>query len=258
MPALPSTESFLAEFGITQAGKHVSQPEKQTKEEVARAVARTGVSAEFAQLLTQYCATSIAAHELGQVDWRALAKRLGTQPEYLAEAAAQLNQDEVLWTAVLQERIKRASAAKVFRDASWERLESIAVNRLIAMAEKNMIRDPGELLAVASHARRANTDLRSGGGAGGTTVNINMNGDSMDSENGLPAAGAKMTIDLSPRVATALASKQAANGGQGRVIDGQMLSAAELRAALQAEKDGTDADSTKESENGSGIFAEDS
>jgi hypothetical protein len=112
----------------------------------------------------------------------------------------------------------------------------MAVNKLINMAERNLIRDPGELLAVASAARRASTDSKAP--ASGTTVNVinNIGGESMD-ESGLPAAGAKMTIDLSPRVASALSRRrepQAEVGG--RVIDGQMLSAQELRNALEASK----------------------
>lgn len=256
--ALPSTESFLAEFGIAATGSRTSQPASVARSQVAAAVAQTGVSREFAALLIQYCATMVSAHELGQVHWGGLAKRLGTVPEYLAEAAEQLNQQGGLWTEVLQERIKRASASKVFRDSSWERLEALAVNRLIVLAESNMIRDPGELLAVAAQARRANTDSKQGGhsGVGGTTVNINMNGDSMDNDTGLPAAGAKMTIDLSPRVANALG--QRATKSNERVIDGQMLSAAELRAALAAQKGEGDEESAEEAQDGTEVFAEDS
>lgn len=259
LQALPSTESFLADFGI--AAPRTRQAEERTQEQVASAVKQAGVSQEFAQLIMQYCAQMVAAHELGEVDWRALAKRLGTRPEYLAEAAAQLDSNGALWTAVLQERIKRANAAKIFRDASWERLESIAVNRLIELAERKLIRDPGELLAVASQARRANTDSRqpNGGGGGGTTVNINMNGDSMDNDNGLPAAGAKMTIDLSPRVASTLAQRaKPRQEGEGRVIDGQMLTAAELRAALAEQKAKANEDSTETPKDGANVFEEDS
>lgn len=57
----------------------------------------------------------------------------------------------------------------------------------------------------------------------------------MDQEGtGLPAAGARMTIDLSPRLAQSLANRQnRPTPEQGRVIDGQMLSASELREALE-------------------------
>lgn len=121
-----------------------------------------------------------------------------------------------------------------------------------------MIRDPGELLAVAAQARRANTDSKSGGGSAGTTVNINMNGESMDNDTGLPAAGAKMTIDLSPRVASALSQRNVKVDGSARVIDGQMLSAAELRAALEAQKGEIDVDSAEETEDSQNVFDENS
>lgn len=232
-PHLPTPEAFLADFGIAVGPKPAATPAQ------ARAsVAHTGVSAEFRDLLIQYCATMIGAYELEEVNWVALAKRLGTQPIFLQEAATSLNQDGLLWNDVLATRIKRATAAKIFRDASWEQLESMALNKLMQLAEKNLIRDTGELLAIATQARRANEQKSSSQNpSGGNTVNINIGGDSMEGDNGLPAAGAKMTIDLSPRVASALQNRrnpQAEVGG--RVIDGQMLSAAELRSALESQK----------------------
>jgi hypothetical protein len=248
--ALPSTESFLADFGITApalteaataaAGTQVSRA--QAKQELEQ----MGISKEFTDLITHYCAESHSAYELDQVNWTALAKRLGTQVEYLAEAAAKLNENGRLWIAVLQVRIKKAHAAKIFRDNSWQRLESIAVNRLVELAEAKMIRDPGELLAVATQARRANEAQQKPSAGGGNTVNINFGGDPMDSENGLPAAGARMTLDLSPRVASALAKQRSGSESGSRVIDGQMLSAQELRNALESQKQGPADETTDE------------
>lgn len=231
----PTTASFLAEFGLAPATASESE-QKAARLEAERAakqaVAESGVSRELYDLMAHYAATAIQAHELSEVKWDQLAKRLGTRVEFIEEAANLVDSDGAFWTAVLTERIKRATAAKVFRDASWERLESMAVNRLIGLVEKNAVRDAGELLAVASHARRANDAPKAA--APGQTVNINFGGDSVDPNTGLPAAGAKMTIDLSPRVASALTSRQqpvAARGG--RVIDGEMLSAKDLRATLE-------------------------
>jgi hypothetical protein len=248
--ALPSTESFLADFGIPTAATAAKEG---TGTQVSRAQAKQeleqmGISKEFTDLITHYCAESHSAYELDQVNWTALAKRLGTQVEYLAEAAAKLNENGALWIAVLQVRIKKAHAAKIFRDNSWQRLESIAVNRLVELAEAKMIRDPGELLAVATQARRANEAQQkpSAGGSGGNTVNINFGGDPMDSENGLPAAGARMTLDLSPRVASALAKQRSGSESGSRVIDGQMLSAQELRNALESQKQGPADETTDE------------
>jgi hypothetical protein len=138
---------------------------------------------------------------------------------------------------VLNERIKRATAAKVFRDNSWERAEQKAVTKLVDLMEANLIRDPGELLAIANAARRVNEGPASGGSGGNhLTVNLSANNgaDPMMDANGLPPAGAKMTIDLSPRLATSLQNRGAPVAPHGeRVIDGEMISAKELRGVLE-------------------------
>ena len=152
-----------------------------------------------------------------------------------------LDQNGMLWQEVLAERIRRASSARVFRDVSWERVESKAVGKLAQLLEKDAIRDPGELLAVAAAARKVNVGSDGGGGTGqGVTVNIN-GVDSMAGENGLPGAGAKMTIDLSPKVATSLGQRMAQKQMGERVIDGEMLTAKELRetAAARAQQNAT-------------------
>lgn len=238
---LPSPTQFLSEAlaikgedikgsGTPAAGGvgGVSQksPIKPTEKETAQAK----VSKEFRALLSHYCAETLAI-ELAQVKWGALATRLGTHPDYLAEAAFAMNEDGSFWNDVLQYRIRKAHANSVFRNTGWERLESMAVNKLVELAERNLIRDPGELLAVAAAARRANTQQESGGGNSGPSVTVNI-GDSAMTENGLPAAGSKMTIDLSPRLANSLQKRQEKQEGP-RVIDGDMLSAGDLRGLLQ-------------------------
>lgn len=201
-----------------------------------------GVSEEFKGLLIQYCAKCLDAHDLESVRWNGLAVRLGTQAEFLREAARVVDQALAehggLWTEVLAARIKSAHAAKIFRDSSWERLEQMAVGKLVDLAERGAIRDPGELLAIAQAARRTNEGPSSGASGGSHTSitinNANVGADSMG-ENGLPPAGAKMTIDLSPRLATALSQRggEVAPHGQ-RVIDGEMISAKTLRAELES------------------------
>lgn len=229
-PELPSPSAFLADFGIAAPPKEgvVEKSHEQVRQEVQA----VGVSPEMFDLLVQYCAQTLV-YELEEVNWEPLARRLGTRAEYLKEAAHAVNAEgERLWRDVLSQRIKRVSAAKVFRDASWERLEATAVTRLLTLAEKGMIRDTGELLAIASHSRKANT-APAPSAPQGATVNINFGGDSMTDENGLPGAGAKMTIDLTPRLANSLSQRRTVTeAGNGRVIDGQMLSAQELRDAL--------------------------
>lgn len=264
--ALPSSSEFMAEFGIAKPSTQVSQAGAQAlalaaeKRKLAESSAkRHGVSQEMLSLLTQYCATMIHARELSQINWGGLANRLGTEVEFLEEAAKLLDQDGTFWEGVLGERIKRASASRVFRDASWERLEHLAVNRLLELAEAKMIRDTGELLAIASHARKANTDKITAPN-GGNTVNINIGGDSMGiGDNGLPGAGAKMTLDLTPRMAQSLAQRTTSTATNGsRVIDGQMLTAQELRSVLELKKESAHEDSTEASQDFEGVAAEDS
>lgn len=226
---LPTPEQFLAEAGFKTQAAAIAQ-----KAKAPSTFARTGVSNEMRTLLTQYCATYVSAVTLEEVSFVGLGKRLGCPPDDLAQVATHLNSGEFeneLWDEVMLWRIKQASAARVFTDSTWERLESLAVNKLIDLAERNMIRDPGELIAVATAARRSQTQAPSTP-AGGNTVNINF-GEGPMTDSTLPGAGAKMTIDLSPRVASSLQGKGVAvSQDQNRVIDGQMLSAAELRGML--------------------------
>lgn len=130
---------------------------------------------------------------------------------------------------MIQLRVKTLNAARAFRDTSWEMLESRALTILTELAEAGAIRDTGELLAIASHARKVNVH-EAAPQAGGNHVSINFNG----SGNELPPSGSTMTIDLSPRLAASLADKSERPAGD-RVIDGQMLSAQELRDALAAQ-----------------------
>jgi len=234
---LPDSKQFVAEAleGEMEAARARQEQALRAVDEAEQAqkvIQSAGVSEEFLSLLVQYCSQMIQAQELSELDWRGLAKRLGTAPEFLKEAAESCNRNDVLWNKVVHDRIKRAHGAKVFRDAGWERLESLALNRLTELAEKKLIKDTGELLAIATHARRATESKQNGGNVGGTTINLNMGVDSMDGTNGLPAAGTTMKLDLTPRLAQSLQARQ--QRPEGRVIDGQMLSANELRAALDS------------------------
>lgn len=237
---LPTPEAFLAGFGL-DARPAPAAPAKKIESQSPAVPGN-----EFRSLLVAYCATCTEAYELSQIKWGPLAKRLGTHTQLIEEVASQLDEDGTFWHDVLGTRIKRVTASQVFRNATWERLESLAVDKLVNLAERNMIRDPGELLAIASAARRANTPQ--GTPTGGTTVNVNFGEGGMN-ENGLPAAGTKMTIDLSPRIAKALNERSAHTAESGaRVIDGEMLSATELRSMLESQRVGavTDADDTSD------------
>ena len=194
-------------------------------------------SEEFRSLIRNYCAMNIAAMELSQVNWDGLARRLGTQIAFLSEAAAAMDTDGSLWQEVIHERIRKASANRIFRDSNWEDLEASAQAKLKYMMDRGLIRDVGELLAVSSTARRANTvsspvGTPPSGGSNMTQVNLNFGAPTPEGD--LPAAGTTMRIDLNHRAAEALAKASARpqQASSGRVIDGQMISADELRNLL--------------------------
>ncbi len=195
-------------------------------------VPQLGVSDELRGLFVQYCASMIQAYELKDVAWAALAQRLGTRAEHLQQAAEVTDRDGTLWRDVMSERIRRVGAARTFRDVKWETLESKSLNMLTLLLEKNLIRDPGELMAIAAQARKVNVHESGGFGQPGNNFTINIGADSLG-QDGLPAAGAKMTIDLSPRIATSLANRIQPTDKDNRVIDSDMLDAKELRTILE-------------------------
>lgn len=202
---------------------------------VPQAIAQVRVSKEMRALLVQYCASHVQAIQLSEVEWRPLAVRLGTPIEFCKAAAESANRDESLWAEVISERIRRVGATRTFRDVTWEKVESGTLDMLIRLIEKNLIRDPGELLAIASAARKINVGGESNGGGGnGTTLNVNFNsGGDILAPNDLPASGTKLSIDLSPRIASSLANRVEPVSKDGRVIDSEMLSAKELRSVLE-------------------------
>ena len=197
------------------------------------------ISREMRKLIVSYCARFTKAYELSEVDFGELALRLGVRMEHLKQSIeiADRWKDKsgnertgCLWGEVIQMRVKTLNAARAFRDSSWEMLESKTLSLLTELAEAGAIRDTGELLAIASHARKINVHEAAPQPAGGNHVSINFNGNG----NELPPSGSTMTIDLSPRLAASLADKSERPTGD-RVIDGQMLSAQELRDALASQ-----------------------
>jgi len=235
---LPTPQQFMENMGLGKSAvaqavrAAVVDPQGQD-----RAKVRAYESEEFRRLLVNYCATLTDAFELEGISWVGLSRRLGTRIEHLKEAADQLNHDGSLWQAILAERIRRASADKIFRDLNWESLENMAQAKLIYLLERGLIKDVGELLAVASTSRRSVASAPSTP-QGGTNVAVTVFNGTPGAE--LPAAGAQMTIDLSPRTADALARarERAAKNGE-RVIDGEMLTASELRELLVKKEDVT-------------------
>lgn len=236
MDRLPSPQDFVKQFGIDpdkvrasmQAGVRPVEPRVELTPQQKQLAA---MSEEFKMLIVHYCATSTNAIQLSEITWGALAARLGTRPEFLQESAEAMNADSELWQHVLHERIRRVSASKIFRDIGWEKLESGTINKLLKLIDSNAIRDPGELLAIATTARRS-IAAPTPQPQGGPNVAFNVNFNNGESE--LPAAGAKMSIDLSPRAASSLQrADERRKIVQGeRVIDSQMITADELRNLL--------------------------
>ncbi len=209
-------------------------PDQIAKVSLAKA-AGSGVSDEFRGLIVQYCASCIQAIELTEVDFKPLANRLGTRLEFIEEAAATANRNEQLWVDVIAERVRRVGADRTIKNVTWERVEGRALQMIDKLLEKNLIRDTGELLAIANQARKVSDSIAGinsnpHGNQQGTTVNLNFGGSEMN--DGLPASGAKMTIDLSPRLANSLSQRGDRPGNGNRVIDSTMLSAKELREML--------------------------
>lgn len=239
-PQMKFDGDSLRQFVARATGKIVPQAETQTvelepptpkmQEALETPPARPRVSEEMKGLLVQYCATQIDALELAEIPWEYLAKRLGTHAEHLKLAAEVANENGALWMEVMQERIKRVGADRAFRDVRWEALESQTLRMLVKLVESNFVKDPGQLLAIANAARRVNVNEPTAGGSTmGNQVNISFG----NGESGvLPPAGTVMKIDMSPRMAQTLASKGEKTGVGGRVIDGQMLTATELRSVL--------------------------
>lgn len=217
--------------------KVILEPPPQEMQEAAAAAVnqvatnKPRVSAEMRGLLVQYCASQVQAIELADVPWAPLALRLGTRAEILKQAAEVANgENDSLWAEVLNERIRRVGADRAFRDVRWESLENRTLEMLVRLVEGNYVRDAGQLLAIANAARRINV-VESGGSGGGQSQSVNISFGQVPEGNGLPPAGTVMKIDMTPRMAQTLANK-GERSMTGRVIDGEMLSATELRSVL--------------------------
>lgn len=191
---------------------------------------RMAVSTELRKLLVNYCASCIQAIELTEVSWVGLARTLGTKPEFLQQAANVAEESGGFWQEVLHERIRRVGSSRTFRDVSWERLESKTLELMLKLVESGYIKDSGALLAIAAHSRKINVQDSSGSQSITQQTQVNVTfASGAEGESALPPAGSRMAIDLSPRLATALASKQQAQTRSSRIIDGEMLNAKELR-----------------------------
>lgn len=236
---LPSSSEFLKQAGFDSEASSSAgvQGGILSNALLPHKALKSNLSREFRTLIVQYCATITSAFELTDIKWSQLAQRLGTREEFLKQSAEEMNREPVgnLWHDVIGERIRRAGSAKLFRDLTWEKLESQALEKLLYLLDAGLIRDAGELLAVANIARKSGGTQPSAppqGGGNMTQFNIGFGGGVPTGD--LPEAGARMTIELSPRAAEALnrAPARRINEDGKRVIDSQMVTADELRNLL--------------------------
>lgn len=189
----------------------------------------------FQELLVRFCANQIAAKSIAEIQWAPLAVRLGVESGDLESAAEELG--DGFWTEVINERVTQAGNSQVFKVQTWDNLEAKAMHRLMVLVDTGRVKDPSELLAIAIQAgKQSRPASTTGQKNGGLSVTINQNngieGDMSDS--GLPPAGTRMSIDLSPRMADAISKQRRET--ESRVIDGDMLNASDLRALARGDE----------------------
>jgi len=179
--------------------------------------------------MREYATHVSSAESLDEVSWLALAQRIRVPEQMLGQLVGSMDSGvkAAFWAEVLKARIEQAMHAGIFQQARCERVEGKALNMLETLLDKGMIRNTGELMAVAKGAPRLTQPQPN---QGNTNVTLNVGGFDMriGNESGqLPAGGETIKIDLSPRLANTLA--QPPEQRDERVIDSHMLSADELR-----------------------------
>lgn len=107
---------------------------------------------------------------------------------------------------ILEERIRLGIDSTSVRDATWDRLESSVLRKLIHLVDANLVKEVGELVAIAKTAngairgeRKGSGSRPSGDGTPGIQNNIYLQG---DPANGVLPAGnlGKITLNLTPRL----------------------------------------------------------
>jgi hypothetical protein len=221
----------------------------------------------FRKLLVEYSARLTTAESFEDLLQRfgPLAAKLSLSVETIQAVVDQLTEDErrKLWQEIVEERIQQAIQAPAFQAQLWERVSGRAAAMLERLLEKNLIKDPGELLAVAKAANQLAPSLASvnGGGnrnqlppgnsgsaASAFTINVNNGGDASrqhseeaqmtydeDGRPILPAGGERIVIDLAPRMAGRMTQQREIAPKGARVIDSERLDAEALRTANPVE-----------------------
>ena len=201
-----SVEALMAQFAAQQGGV---PDEGNSNPSLARV--KAGLS-DVANLILQSDARA-AKGAIGDQRTR-LGTLLGCEADDLEEIVQSVEEqhgDGVWADLVIEERTKIALDSAPMRAASWDRVETLALQKLGRLVERGVVHKASELLAVAVAANRAGRNgmgnSNNGGNqpaAPGIGVNIFMN-----QNNGAPANEGEdlpngnlgsMTLQLSPRL----------------------------------------------------------
>ena len=152
--------------------------------------------------------------------WGVLAQQLRIPTEYVVEYWATKTAAERarLWMGVLDRRIQNLAANNAFQVNTAERVTGKALDKLEAMLDGNLIRNPGELLAIAR--------LRTGPSPA-TVIHNNFGGAMLAPGQTLPGNEGVIMLDLSPQVTANIQRPQTA--AETRVIDAEMIGVKDLR-----------------------------
>lgn len=211
------------------------------------------IQASLSAVATMLLESDVRNPEMGRtkpsVDSNArlqLAYQMGVEPQDLESIIADVENEfgEGTWSELIIEgRTQLALHSTILRSAKWDKVESIALTKLMTLVEENKIRSAESLLAIASAANRAaRTNERNGknGNSVESTVNLVFNGaqesDMADGKNNGVTLRAgdlgTITLSLSARVKAQLEREKRETGSL--LKTSKMLDAKELRSIAEA------------------------
>ena len=180
------------------------------------------------RLMIRYLAAGVikTAEKIEKEHWTGLAHEIRIpveQVEQLWDGFTEGHRNRI-WNEVLTQRIETAVHHPAFRQLTANRVAGRAIDKLEQMLAANLIRNPGELLAIYK-----TLGMQQAAPSQGANLTINMGNNSMQIGDGqtLPGEGAVMRINLNPRTAAALQGEQAVR--ETRIIDAEMLDVQSLR-----------------------------
>lgn len=151
--------------------------------------------------------------------WGPLATNLRLPVEYLIQYWNSKVQTAraVIWLGVIDRRIQNLAAHQTFQAGAADRVVHKAMDKLEALLDGNLIRNPGELLAIAK--LRTNT-------APSTVIN-NFTGATLAQGQTLPGNDSVIMLDLSPQTARRITEPPRQK--EERIIDATMIGVKDLR-----------------------------